>query len=218
MYKLYYLHCPISNDIRYVGITKGTLIKRLWTHINRAKKDTKSHNKAWIKSLLLQDLKPVIKEIYSFDTSEEAKKGEIDEIRKLRILGVSLTNMTDGGDGLLGYVASKESRNKQSKSHKELNRKITPEHREIIKNTWKNNQFAKGTKRSEEHILKTIEAVSKPISQYSKDDKLINTFSSVTQASKITGILITCITNNLKNRTKTAGGFKWKYGRNAPII
>jgi hypothetical protein len=37
----------------------------------------------------------------------------------------------------------------------------------------------------------------------------VNTFLSITEASKITGIK--SISNNLIGKTKTAGGYIWKY-------
>lgn len=47
--------------------------------------------------------------------------------------------------------------------------------------------------------------------QLNKDGELINEFKSVSEASKLTNIKITSISNCLKNRSKTSGGFIWKY-------
>ena len=47
---------------------------------------------------------------------------------------------------------------------------------------------------------------------YSVDKNgLIKTYQSITEASKFTGILITSICNNLKNKSKKSGGLIWHY-------
>ena len=63
--------------------------------------------------------------------------------------------------------------------------------------------------------------VSKRISQYSKDGALLNTFNSVKEASRLTGIGTSNIHNSAINKTvvkngkeyicRSAGGFIWKY-------
>ena len=47
--------------------------------------------------------------------------------------------------------------------------------------------------------------------QYDLNNNFINEFESITKASEETGTFRTCIVNNLKNRIKTAGGYKWHY-------
>ena len=49
-----------------------------------------------------------------------------------------------------------------------------------------------------------------PIAQYDIKDRLINTFVSVAEASRQTGISIGSISHCVNNRTFTAGGYKWK--------
>ena len=49
------------------------------------------------------------------------------------------------------------------------------------------------------------------IYQYNIDGVLLNTYKSGTEASKQTGINISCISNNIAGRTKRAGNFHWKY-------
>ena len=50
------------------------------------------------------------------------------------------------------------------------------------------------------------------ILQYSKDNKLINTFKSITEASQNTGISISSISLCCQGKYKTAGNFIWKKG------
>ncbi len=47
--------------------------------------------------------------------------------------------------------------------------------------------------------------------QYTLDGDLIKKYSSMTQGSVETGIHIVSISQNCSGKTKTAGGFKWKY-------
>lgn len=57
---------------------------------------------------------------------------------------------------------------------------------------------------------KISEKNSKSISQI-KDNKVINIYNSLTQASKITGISIGAISACLKGKSNTSGGYKWIY-------
>lgn len=52
---------------------------------------------------------------------------------------------------------------------------------------------------------------AKRVSQYSLCGEKLAEYQSVVFASKITGISRTAINNNLKNWSKTAGGYIWKY-------
>lgn len=49
-----------------------------------------------------------------------------------------------------------------------------------------------------------------PIAQYDANGKLINTFVSVTEAARQTGIGIGSISHCVNNRALMAGGYKWK--------
>lgn len=60
---------------------------------------------------------------------------------------------------------------------------------------------------------KEVYANCKPVSQFTRDDVLVNTYKSIRCASKCTGIAKTAIQSvlSLKKIHKTAGGYKWKY-------
>lgn len=55
----------------------------------------------------------------------------------------------------------------------------------------------------------------KSIYQYDKSNNLINIFESLSEASRNTGINLTCICECCKGRQKTAGGYIWKYAEEA---
>lgn len=50
-----------------------------------------------------------------------------------------------------------------------------------------------------------------PVLQYDLSDNLISEYKSIIEASEKTGIGFKAISNNLRNRSKKSGGFKWKY-------
>lgn len=68
-----------------------------------------------------------------------------------------------------------------------------------------------GKKLSEESIAKRTASVSKTIYQYDLDGNLIRQWESVKQAGETLSINRPSISNCLKGRYKSAGGFIWKY-------
>ena len=52
---------------------------------------------------------------------------------------------------------------------------------------------------------------SRKIKQYTKGMEFLKEWDSISEAERELGISITAISNNLKNRSKTAGGFIWRY-------
>ena len=77
-YKVYVLVDPISLKIRYVGITKSSLSKRLYNHISEAKtlREGMTYKNNWINSLFKMNTQPIIRLISSYDTREESAKIE----------------------------------------------------------------------------------------------------------------------------------------------
>lgn len=59
-----------------------------------------------------------------------------------------------------------------------------------------------------ERIAKSL---SKPVAQYTKDGIFIREFESATVASKLTGADRVTICNCCNNKSKTAGGYIWKF-------
>lgn len=80
-YKFYCLKNPVTNEIRYIGLTKRSLEKRLIEHLSNFKNIENTHKTKWIKSLLKKNIVPTIhlieEKICSF---EEAIKIEKDLI------------------------------------------------------------------------------------------------------------------------------------------
>ena len=77
-FKVYALVDPISLKIRYIGITKSSLEKRLYNHVLEAKnlREGLTYKNNWIRSLLKMNTKPIIKLLTSFDNREECANME----------------------------------------------------------------------------------------------------------------------------------------------
>lgn len=80
-FQLYYLCEPDTDEVRYVGITKNGLKKRLSQHL---KNPTNYFISKWFKELNINNKKPVIKLIKECETYEELLQSEINEIKKFR--------------------------------------------------------------------------------------------------------------------------------------
>lgn len=95
--KVYILANPNTLKIRYVGITKMSLSKRLGGHkydsVNRNKN---SHRDNWIRSIYNTYKKPIIRQIAEFSTREEARELELKLIKKYK-LKHNLVNVYDEG-------------------------------------------------------------------------------------------------------------------------
>ena len=73
--------------------------------------------------------------------------------------------------------------------------------------TWKQNQ----EKNYKERKNGTNSQINKRVGQFSKDGILIESFHSIKEAERVTGINNNCIGRVCRNKGKLAGGFKWSY-------
>jgi len=78
-----------------------------------------------------------------------------------------------------------------------------------LKKYFKNNNGSPINKEKHSKIMTKVNG--KKISQYSKENKLLKTFDSIVLASKHTEIGRRSIQSNLAGRSKSSGGFIWKY-------
>jgi predicted GIY-YIG superfamily endonuclease len=112
-YKIYYL-TDHTNKIRYIGLTKLELKKRLQFHLNEYRFNT--HKTNWVKKnrdnisiILIEDC---IKDINS------AKEAEVTYIKLFKENGVNLVNGTEGGD--YPSLTRKEAHNKGKSKYNHL--------------------------------------------------------------------------------------------------
>ena len=207
---IYTLTDPNTNKVRYIGKTIN-IKRRYYCHINK-KSNLRLGNfylKNWLLSLLNKGQKPILEVIDECDSDWE----ELEQywIAQFKAWGFKLANLTEGGEGSFGYKKTEEQKKQLSNSLKALKRKLSEQHKTIISNRWKNNQFAKGAVRTEENKENLRILNSKAVLQYDKFENFIQEFSSIKEASNKTNIKRTAIMNNLKNRSKTTGGYIWKY-------
>lgn len=111
IYSIYKLIDPITNDVRYIGVTTNSLKNRLYQHKYNSKK-LKTHSAKWINSLLKKDFSPIIEliEICDENNWEEKEKYWISYYD-------NLTNHHIGGKGVI-LNRTKESINSTSNSKK----------------------------------------------------------------------------------------------------
>ena len=92
---------------------------------------------------------------------------------------------------------------------------LTKEEYELLKEVFENvkrlqRENAKKNNLSRHYILAN-EKTRKKVSQYTKDNKLIKVFESISEASRHTGINIQSISCVCNKKRKTAGGYIWHF-------
>lgn len=99
---IYSLSDPTTNEVRYIG-KANDLKKRLHSHLTKSNLTKPTHKNNWIKSLLTQNLKPIIKPIEEVLVSEW-EFWEIYWISQFKSWGFKLTNLTNGGDCVINEI------------------------------------------------------------------------------------------------------------------
>jgi len=233
---IYGLYDPVTDDIRYVGLTTKTIEKRYNVHMYvAANKKEPTHVARWIGSLLNQGLKPVAKLLQQCDNLEDLKKAEIAQIALQKSLGANLCNLTIGGDGFIGYKATEEQREKMSKSQlgkkhgpwsEEVKRKLSVANKGVPFTTERRTNISNGLKGKIKNVGpqnpmygRKFENCPNSISvaQLDLDGNVLRIFPSMTAVTSITGINNSHIGSVCKGKRKTSGGFKWKYLKDLPV-
>jgi group I intron endonuclease len=184
---IYTLEHPETGEIRYVGKTTN-IKRRYYQHINlKMILSSNTHLNNWLKSLLKENKKPIIKELEKCDKNWEER--EVYWIAQFKAWGFNLCNHSKGGDGF-GCKHTEETKKKLSESHKgkkrseettlkirETKKKIAQERGYYFTEETKRkmSMIQKNKKLSEEHINK----LKTPI--YCPEDNLY--FSSVGEAA-----------------------------------
>lgn len=234
MVKIYKLIDPRNeNEVRYVGKTKMTLKKRMYSHLHHGRNKRKTPVYLWINKLLLENIIPLIVLIEEVNDSEWVNK-EIYWIKYYRdVFGVRLLNLSDGGESNLNLSPSLETRLKISISNKGKKcfwegKNLTEKHKNNISmgglglirsNKTKSNisNSLKGRVLNDEHkksISNSHYKSKKSILKICPITKVIlKEYASISDAIKDNNLQK--VKSNLigvcKGRGKTCGGYIWEY-------
>lgn len=215
MYRLYVLYSNFDYKIRYVGITKKKLQRRINNHIweAKSKKTHKTHKLRWINSIILKKYLIFGKTVKKFDTLEKLKNSEIYLISLLKDKNYNLTNSTKGGD----FVSEKSPEGLKKLRNNKLGKKWSIESRIKLSNSKKGISVLHNKKWSKISREKaSIAKLGKPslrkkkINQYTLNMEFIKEWNSLTEAANYYNISIGSISQNISNITKTANKFIWK--------
>lgn len=162
-YVVYSLIDPISNVVRYIGITRQPIKKRYNGHIYLLKQ--KSKKISWIKSLSAKGVAPIMDIIDDNLIRSVAFKKEKEYIKLYLSAGANLTNYSEGGNSRNPIFRSKDVAEKRVVS---AHQKMAMS--ESMKKTWaekkKKGSFTtnKGYKHTEETKIKmSLAKKGKPI-------------------------------------------------------
>lgn len=228
---IYVLRCPLSNKVRYVGKTNNPK-ERYKNHLNRLH-NKGTHKANWIVHLRNKGLRPIFEIIEEVDIKNWKSKEKyyishyIDE-------GCDLVNHTEGGDGLsYGNQTSFKKGHKSPTMGTGTKKKCiicgkefpcppsrlsiyqccSKECRRVhVKDNPNSGAFIRGlTPWNKGKQLPKNKSNSKPIIQINiTSDEIVNKFPSAAEAERQTGINQDSITNNIRGKSRSAGGFKWK--------
>lgn len=195
--KIYELRDPRdeSKSPRYVGMTSKSLEKRLFAHLQSYYLEAKTYKNNWIKTLLLENIKPTIHLIEEVEDWKYACEVEKYWIKEFRAQEYRLTNLTDGGDGVIGYIMSEEAKLKLSKT---LTGKVNSEKvRKLASLRWIGNNHGKNN--------------CKKVIQYDLNMNKIKEYDSITIAANELSLKRYNISAVCLKHRKTCGGFIWRH-------
>lgn len=96
---IYSIHCPISDEPKYIGKTTRSVELRFSEHLNGLNKKSRAYCKlyVWLRELKAKGLKPYYVEVDRCESDIDF--WEMHYISLFKSWGFSLLNMTNGGDG-----------------------------------------------------------------------------------------------------------------------
>lgn len=133
--KIYALHDPRTDAVRYVGYTADTLSGRLQRHLREARDRTRNfHRVLWIRSLVAAGVEPTIALLEEVCSGADWREREMYWYKEMLRRGCDLTNTALPGNGGAIFL-SPEARalwiRRQSEAKR--GRPLSPEHAEKIR-------------------------------------------------------------------------------------
>lgn len=197
---IYAILCPITQAVKYVGKSVN-LKNRIYQHTCKSGRLKNRKLSNWIDKLAKErNVKPIFQIIEICDETNWESR-EMFWIKHYQSI-YSLCNHTRGGEGCHGRKMSDELRAKISATHKGKKKKYkcvggVKNHSEETK--LKISQLKTGKKIAGKRVLLT-----------SKQGN-ITEYNTLSEASAVTGIKITSISNNLKGYSKSTKIGTWNY-------
>lgn len=181
VYKVYVLIDPTDNIIKYVGMTKNNLDKRLTLHCNNTpiNKERNPEKFEWVMGLRKIGLKPIIQLVDSFSSELEAISNEKKLTDSFFESGVPIYNKYSG-----------RSMSESAKIKASIKRIGKPLPRSVT--------------------IASIEKRKKSVIQLTKGMQFVKRWEFIIDASRALNIDRGDITKRCKNGN-TIGGFKWMY-------
>lgn len=224
-YTIYKLIDPITNEIRYIGLTFNDLKQRLKSHCNER---SNSHKSNWIKKLKSQGLKPIIESIEdNISSYDDCCEREIYWIEKHKVEGHPLTNMASGGNKNKKMSEETIKRMSESQINRYKNYKlIMPESAKIeLSNKAKkrfekeeereklriSNKMYEDSKTPEQKLNDILIQNPKKVIQYDKDMNFIAEYPSINNAAKLNNLSESNISKCCKHKVVAVGGFIWRF-------
>jgi hypothetical protein len=136
---IYTLEHPLTNEIRYIGISKNPK-KRLWQHLYHKNLKTNNRKNNWIKFLLKNNLIPKLNILDTIEVKKYKDAFWLERywIEQFKIWEFNLVNGTNGGEGTWGTKMSKKHKeaiikaNKERKVSDSSKKKMSQSRKELI--------------------------------------------------------------------------------------
>lgn len=213
-YDVYKITNKVNNKV-YIGITSKGISARWKEHIYSAEHGCpfKLHNaiRKYGKENFSIEL---IDFCNSWEELTEKEQYYISEYKSLQDeFGY---NMTEGGDGTFGRCHTEET--KEKIRQKAIGREVTEATRLKLSEAGKIITEAREAYRNSGNIGSSRR---KPVLQYTKDGKFISEYCGVNEASRLTGIHVTTLSNALKGRNITGSKvnpYIWVYKEDYPDV
>lgn len=213
-YDVYKITNKVNNKV-YIGITSKGISARWKEHIYSAEHGCpfKLHNaiRKYGKENFSIEL---IDFCNSWEELTEKEQYYISEYKSLQDeFGY---NMTEGGDGTFGRTHSEET--KEKIRQKAIGREVTEATRLKLSEAGKVITEAREAYRNSGNIGSSRR---KPVLQYTKDGYFIAEYCGVNEASRLTGIHVTTLSNALKNRNvigSKVNPYIWVYKEDYPNV
>jgi len=207
-YYVYILYDKEECKIRYIGVSINPTKRHkvhIWESLNKKQRAYNLRKSKWIRTK-----KNISYKIIAKGSEEHCYNLEIKLIKKYKI-SKKLTNTTEGGDK--PPKLTELSKKKYLATIEKIRKKALDR---IVSKTTRDKMSKIHKKRDTSHLLKFQRGVDNPrakrVQQLDLKGNFIKEWDYANQAIKALKLNSSAITDCLKGRQKTAGGFIWEYG------